>query len=163
MFALLLLVSACGYHLLGKEVHLPGGVSKIYVETAENKTMEDGLEQLFTQRLLEHLNADGRIKLVNKNEADGILKSEILKAQEMPLAFDKFGRVTLLQVEVSAQVILLASKENKKLWDSGILLEREEYPVGDDFLRNDRLRDSALDQISQRLSRTVVELLTSDF
>lgn len=153
----------CGYHLLGKEVHLPGGVSRVYVETAKNDTMEAGLEQIFTQRLLERLRADGRITLVGKDEADAVLQSELLKSVDQPMAYNKFGRGALLQVEISARVTLVASKENKKLWDSGVLREREEFPVGDDFLATDRLRDKALNQISIRLTRVAVELLTSGF
>jgi len=160
---LLICFFSCEYHLLGKEVHLPGEVSRIYVEPAQNKTLEAGLEQVFTQRLLEHLQADGRVKLVKQAEAEAILRSELLGTRDQPVSFDEFGRVALIQVEVSAIATLIAAKENKKLWDSGILREREEYPVGDNFLRNDQLRKMALNQASIRLSRVIVELLTGDF
>jgi|GEM_PF-2789887 len=162
-FLLLPAFVACGYHLLGKEVNLPGGVKKVYVETARNKTMESGLEQIFTQKLMEHLRADGRVNLVNKSEAEAILRSELIQSEVHPLAFDKFGRVILQEIEISANVMLIATRENKTLWNSGIIREREQYPVSDDFLRNDQLRRGALIQASQRLSRTIVEMLTSDF
>lgn len=160
---LLLWLCQCQYHLLGKELKLPGGVSRIYVEPARNDTLEAGLEQVFTQRLLEHLQADGRVKLVKKDEAEAVLRTEVFQARDQSLSFDQFGRVTLIQVQVSASATLIASKENRKLWDTGILQDREQYPVGDDFLRNDQLRKMALNQASIRLSRIIVEMLTSDF
>jgi len=163
MLFFLFSLSACGYHLLGKEVNLPGGVSKIYVEPAHNKTMEPGLEQIFTQGLLEFMHADGRVQLAKKENADAILKSDLVELNEIPVAFDRYGRATLLQISLRAHSVLIATRENKKLWDSGSLIEREEYPVGDDFLQNDRLRKEALNQMSQRMSRILVELLTSGF
>lgn len=154
---------SCGYHLLSREAHLPGGVSKIYVEPARNQTMELGLEQIFTQKLLERLGTDKRIQIVREQEADAILRSELLHLFEQTLAVDKFGRVILQKIELSVRVSLISVKDHQKIWDSGVLRQREQYPVSDDFLRNDQLRRFALGQMSERLSRTVLELLTGDF
>lgn len=156
-------LSACGYQLVGKEAHLPAGVGQVAVAAARNKTMEASLEITMTQDLLQALKSDGRIRITSRKDADAILQSELIDAVDQPLAFDKFGRGTLVQVTVRARVYLTRPGSGKEIWSSGSIAEDEQYPVGDDYLANDRLRDIALGQVCQRISRIAVEKLATGF
>ena len=157
------ILSACGYQLVGKEAHLPEGVTQVAVATAENRTMEASLEITMTQNLLQALKSDGRINIASPKIADAILQAELIDAIDHPLSFDKFGRASLVQVTVTARVYLIRPGSGKNIWSSGEINENEQYPVGDDSLANDRLRNVALDQICQRISRIAVEKLATGF
>ena len=160
---LALIFCACGYHLVGKETHLPEGVSSIAIDIAENKTMESGLEQTFTQELILAFKSDGRVPVTDKKGAPAVLHSDLLKVVDSPVAFDKFGRANLVQVAFYSRVYLVQAGTGKELWSSGIITETEQYPVGEDFLANDRLRKQALAQACRRAAGIAVDQLASGF
>lgn len=163
ILALLFLISACGYRLVGEEINLPEGITQLAVAPAKNLTMEAKLEQFFTEALVEALRSDNRIKLVDKKQAQAILFSELIDLKEAPLAFDRFGRVSLIEIRLSLRANLKTIPEQKILWGSGIISASEQYPVGDDFLGNAHLRDKALKQICEKLALVISEQLLSGF
>jgi outer membrane lipopolysaccharide assembly protein LptE/RlpB len=159
----MLIFCACGYHLVGKETHLPEGVSSIAIDTANNKTMESGLEQNFTQELILTFKTDGRVPVADKKTAPAILHSDLIKVIDAPMAFDHFGRANLIQITFTSRVYLVQAGTGKELWSSGIITQTEQYPVGDDFLANDRLRRQALAQACRRAAGIAVDQLASGF
>lgn len=161
LFALWL--TACGYHLVGTETHLPPGVKTIAVDIARNQTGESGLEQNFTQALLLALKSDGRIKIDELKNSQAVLRSELSKVADQPVSYDKFGKANLIQVTLTARVYLVQTGTGKELWSSGAIVESEQYPEGDDFLVNDRLRRQALGQACRRISRIAIDQLASGF
>jgi len=158
---LAIFIAACGYHLVGTETHLPPGVNTIAVDIAQNKTEESGLEQNFTQELILAIKSDGRIKIDDRKNSQAILRSELTSVSGQPISYDKFGRASLIQVTLTARVYLVQAQ--KELWSSGAISESEQYPEGDDFLANDRLRNQALVQAGRRISRIAIEQLASGF
>ena len=158
-----LIFCACGYHLVGKETHLPESVSSIAIDIANNKTMESGLEQVFTQELILTFKTDGRVPVADKKTAPAILRSDLIKVNDSPVAFDKFGRANLVQITLTSRVYLIQAGTGKELWSSGIITQTEQYPVGNDFLANDRLRRQALAQACRRAAGIAVDQLASGF
>ena len=85
-FVLSLLVS-CGYQLVGKETHLPPGITSIAVPTFVNQTYEPGIEVPFTQAFLADFIRDRRVTLLEKGKADSVLEG-----RSTPLLFRPFLR-----------------------------------------------------------------------
>jgi len=161
LFALAL--ASCGYRLAGTETHPPAGMESVFIDIADNRTGESGLEQDFTQALVLAFKSDGRIKLTDKKDAQAVLKSELIDVLDQPVAFDRFGRANLVQVTVSSRVYLLRPGAGEKIWDSGIITETEQYPASDDFLANDALRGQALVQTCRRAAAIALDQLAGGF
>lgn len=60
---------------------LPGWVRGVYIPMFENQTAEPGLEEIATQLTQEEFLADGRVRIVQKRDADLILKGTIVNYQ----------------------------------------------------------------------------------
>jgi len=79
------------------------------------------------------------------------------------LGYDQFGRVNLLEINLSARLWLMNAGDEKVIWSSGLMQVNEQYPVGDDFFSNYQLRRKALEEICSRLAKSQIELLLADF
>lgn len=160
---LLLALFGCGYHLLGKETRIPAGVTSIAVAPAKNNTDEPMLEPFLTQALIKQLKSDGRLKVEDDKNASAFLRSELIRIENQPLGYDRFGRANLMQVIIFARVYLTAADSGKELWSSGVLSETEQRPASDDTVSNKRLQELAMDQACRRLAKVAVDSLLSGF
>jgi hypothetical protein len=158
---LVLLAGACGYHLVGKEVSLPGGGKELNLPLLKNQTLEAGLEDLVTQALRGHLLADGRIRL--RADAPVELRGAITGATRTPMSFSNLGRVNVERERITAEFRLVGKAGGEALWQSGELSADEEYPVFADPLETERARERALREAAEDLAETALELLLGNF
>jgi outer membrane lipopolysaccharide assembly protein LptE/RlpB len=164
-FALLLLSAlfGCGYHVLGRETHLPEGVTSVAVAPTLNKTNEPETETYLTQALIRELKSDGRLRVEDKKNASAVLHSELTAIDDRPLGYDRFGRANLMQVVVTGRVFLVSAESNKELWSSGVLTETEQHPVNDNTISNHELQERAMEQACQRMAKIAIDKLLSGF
>ena len=71
------LITACGYQMVGKETHVPPGLSSVAIPTFRNGTYEPGIEIQFTQAFLTEFILDKRVKVVDRAQADSVLEGSI--------------------------------------------------------------------------------------
>ena len=160
---LLLALFGCGYHVLGKETHLPEGVTSIAVAPTLNKTSEPETESYLTQALIRQLKSDGRLRVEDKKNAAAILHSELIAIDDRPLGYDRFGRANLMQVIVTGRVWLVSAQSSRELWSSGTLTETEQHPVSDNTVSNHELQELAMEQACSRMAKVAVDKLLSGF
>ena len=108
---------ACGYHLVGKQVSLPGGGKELYVPLLKNKTLEAGLEDFVTQELRKQLLADGRILL--SPDAPAELRGVITGVTRTPMSFSALGRVNVERERITAEFRLVRKAGSETLWHVG--------------------------------------------
>ena len=107
---------ACGYQMVGKETHVPPGLSSIAIPTFKNKTFEPGIEIPFTQAFLNEFIQDRRVKVVSRAEADSILEGVVTDFTTSGVAYDRSGFV--LQYAITVVVNLtLKDRTGKVLWE----------------------------------------------
>ena len=80
----LMLVSACGYHLSGTQNTLPPHLKTVAIPVFDNTSSEPDIHRNMTNIIRQSFINDGRLKVVNKDKADlvmkGVLNSYTLKA-----------------------------------------------------------------------------------
>jgi outer membrane lipopolysaccharide assembly protein LptE/RlpB len=81
------LLLGCGYQLVGKETHVPPGLTSVAIPTFANQTFEPGIEVPFTRGFLREFIRDRRIKVLDRREADSILEGVIKSFQIYSVAY----------------------------------------------------------------------------
>ena len=149
-----LLLLGCGYQLVGKETHLPPGVSSIAIPTFINRTLEPGIEIPFTQAFLRDFILDRRVKVVDRKEADSLLEGIINAYSFYAVSFDRSGFV--LEYQITVVVDLTLKKPNGEiLWSQKSLPETRWYRASSNVLANEANKDAALQEIGRLLAERI--------
>jgi len=116
------LITACGYQMVGKETHVPPGLSSVAIPTFKNGTYEPGIEIQFTQAFLREFILDRRVKVVDRAQADSILEGSIRDFRFLPVSYDQSGLVLEYQSTVLLDVTL-KDRDGKILWQQNNFYE----------------------------------------
>ncbi|HET7433903.1 MAG TPA: LptE family protein [Thermoanaerobaculia bacterium] len=160
----LLLLSGCGYALVGHSNMLDPSIHTIEVPTFVNRTTRVELEQRLTQSVSEELVSRGRLRLVtDAKEADVLLRGSIDSFGIFPIAFDQ-GRATRYQISITANIELLDHRNGDKvLWKNDQYRFTENYEVNvastDAFDQESR----AIREIAVRFAESLVANLLEGF
>src|SRR6266576_1114783 len=153
-----LLLSACGYALVGHGNSLDPKIKSVQVPAFVNRTTRVGLEQLVTQSVADEMVSRGRLKLVsNPNDADAILRGSIDSFGIFPIAFNPQGRATQYQISITANIELVDHRnEDKVIWKNDQYRFTENYQVditsSDSFDQETR----AISAIAPRFAQSLV-------
>ena len=127
--ALLLLVTACGYHTAGKAVRLPSDLHTVYVPGIANASQAYGIGQTFTRAVVQELRERTNYRVITTNDgtADATLSGTITSVYIAPLTYDSIsGRISSSLVVVALNASL-TGKDGKVLWSNPNFLYREQY------------------------------------
>ncbi|HEX9407627.1 MAG TPA: LptE family protein [Thermoanaerobaculia bacterium] len=161
----LLLLTGCGYALVGHNVSLDPHIKSVEVPAFVNKTTRVGLEQLVTQSVADEMVARGRLNLVsNANAADAILRGSIDSFGIFPIAFNQQGRATQYQVSITANIELVDHRnEDKVIWKNDQYRFSENYQVNFESTNAFDQETRAIAAIAQRFAETLVTNLLEGF
>ena len=112
----MVLIASCGYQMVGKETHVPPGLSSVAIPTFKNRTYEPGIEVAFTQAFLREFILDRRVKVVDRAQADSLLEGVITDFKIYSVSYDQSGLVLEYQTVVVLDVTL-KDREGKVLWE----------------------------------------------
>src|SRR5437870_12932354 len=113
---LLMLLSGCGYALVGQGNSLDPKIRTIKVPAFVNRTTRVELEQRVTQAVANEFVSRGRLRLVTvPAEADVILRGSIDSFGIFPIAFNAQGRATQYQVAITANIELVDHRAEDKV------------------------------------------------
>jgi outer membrane lipopolysaccharide assembly protein LptE/RlpB len=149
-----LFFGGCGYQMVGKETHLPTGISSIAVPTFINKTLEPGVEIPFTQAFLREFILDRRVKVVDRQEADSFLEGVINYYDLHAVSFNRSGLVLEYQTTVRAD-LTLKKRDGEVLWREKDLSEIRWFRASSNVLTNEANKDGALQQIGQLMAERI--------
>lgn len=161
---LFLLVSGCGYALVGHSNFLDPSIRTIEVPAFVNRTTRVELEQRVTQSVAQELVSRGRFQLVTSaTGADVILRGSIDSFSIFPIAFQS-GRATRYQISITAKIELLDHRKGDKvLWKNDQYRFTEDYEVNvgnvDAFDQETR----AIQEIAVRFAEGLVTNLLEGF
>jgi len=160
-----LLLSSCGYSLVGRGNMLDPSIHTIEVPAFLNKTTRVELEQRVTQAVADEFVSRGRLRLVKTPAgADAILRGSIDSFGIFPIAFNQQGRATQYQVAITAHIELLDHRnDDKVLWKNDQYRFTENYQVdlqtADAFDQESR----AILEIAGRFAESLVSNLLEGF
>lgn len=161
---LLLLLSGCGYALVGHSNFLDPTIRTIEVPAFVNRTTRVELEQRVTQAVAQEFVSRGRFALVTSEAgADAVLRGSIDSFGIYPIAFDQ-GRATRYQVSITAKIELLDHRKGDTvIWKNDQYRFTEDYEVNvgttDAFDQETR----AIQEIAVRFAEGLVTNLLEGF
>jgi Lipopolysaccharide-assembly len=131
--ALLLLALAplaCGYHLSGTQVDVPGDIHSISVGHFDNLSHQEGLEKMLAFAFEREFYERGTLRLrENPSEGDGIITGTIREFKTRPVSFDANEEALQYEAELTLDVTLRRQADGKMLWKGSRLHAFEEYSV----------------------------------
>ncbi len=159
-----LILTSCGYALVGRSNFLEPSIQTIYVPAFVNKTTRVELEQRVTQAVAEEFVSRGRLRLVkNPNEANVILRGSMDTFNIFPIAFDQ-GRATRYQISITAKIELLDHRqEDKVLWQNDQYRFTENYEVNLETTDAFDQESRAIREIAVRFAEGLVTNLLEGF
>ena len=152
------LIAGCGYQMVGKETHVPPGITSLAIPTFVNQTFEPGIEVPFTQGFLREFIQDRRVKVVRRNEADSVLEGVIKSFQISSVSYDRSGIAMEYQTTVVID-LTLKKKSGEILWMEKDLSESRVYRTSRNILGSESNKAAAI----QLLGRFMAERIRNRF
>jgi hypothetical protein len=162
-FSLFLGLGGCGYSLEGMRTSLPQEVRTIAIPTMTNRTVEPGIENIFTRAAIREFNLDGRLKVVPKARADSLLEGSIQDFYISSISYDAAGLVLAYRARVTLGVILRRIDTGEILWEAPSIQETQEYRVASSVQTNEARKRLAIVQIAEVVAETVRDLIMDRF
>ncbi len=152
------LLLGCGYQLVGKETHVPPGLTSVAIPTFANQTFEPGIEVPFTQGFLREFIRERRVKVVDRSEADSILEGVIKSLQIYSVAYDRSGLATEYQTTVVID-LTLKKRTGETLWRENDISETRWFRASSSVLTGESNRAAAI----QEIGRFIAERMRNRF
>ena len=155
------MTGSCGYKFSGGGL-LPGSVEKVSVNTFENRTSENGVENIFSNAFSLELSEKSDSEVVSLEDSDayfvGIVKSISITT------LTRSSVDTVNERRVSAVIDLqLIDKEGNILWFIKDFQDHEEYQVTTENLTDMTSRTTGLRKIAERIAQKLVSRMLDDF
>ena len=101
-----LILSGCGYALVGRGSNIPEDIQEVYIRPLENRTPRSQVEQELTRAIAEELVQRQRFTVVGSpEEADAEISGAVVFYGATPVTFDAEGRATEYEIAITAQIV----------------------------------------------------------
>jgi outer membrane lipopolysaccharide assembly protein LptE/RlpB len=158
----LILLWGCGYKMVGKETHVPAGLTSIAIPTFKNKTFEPGIEIPFTQGFLREFIQEQRTKVKDRETADAYLEGVINSFKIHSVSFDRAGLALEYQVTVVID-LTMKKRTGETLWTEKTLSETRWFRASSNVLINEANRAAAIQQIGKFVAERMRNRVFYDF
>ncbi len=148
------LVVGCGVYSFSSSSL--GGVKTISVPEFDNKSLQYGLQQDLTQKLIDRFIQDNTLKVVAAADADAILRGEVVRYERVAYTYDKGDNVSEYKVNIYVNFVL-ERKGGKVLLERQNLLGWGVYEAASETEDDGRLE--AID----KLARDIVDETTKSW
>lgn len=162
------MLSGCGYALVGRASNIPEDIKKIYVQPLENATARSQVEQILTRSISDELLTRRRYETVNgADEADAILSGTVLSFTVRPVTFDQDGLATSFEIMISADMKFqrrpTGDEEAQTLWSNSRYVFRQDYPLEEAETAYFDRENIAIENTSEAFAKTLVTDLLEGF
>jgi len=115
----------------------------IHVSAFQNESREYDLQAPLTNAVIRKFLNDGRLRVVDNNEADLVIEGTILDYSLKGLTFDTDDEVTQFQTLIIARVEVIDVKTGETLWSEEKLVSDTSFSTVASGSSSDRLRGNA--------------------
>ncbi|MDY6988231.1 MAG: LPS assembly lipoprotein LptE [Thermodesulfobacteriota bacterium] len=164
VFAVLVIFSiqgGCGYHFKAG-LKAPAGVHTISVRMLENRTLESGIEAVFTDDLLYEFTRSKVVQVAGLDVADAVLSGTIVSLRVDTISHTADYASGERRVTITLDLALTRAN-GEVIWSDRALSDREEYKVSSDKLTTERNRRKAIEALSERAAEKVHNRILQDF
>ena len=144
----------CGYQMVGKETHVPPGITSIAIAPFVNQTLERGIEIPFTQGFLREFILGRKIRVVDRSEADSILEGTIKSFNISSVSYNRSGFVMEYQTDVVLD-LTLKKRTGEVIWEEKGFSESRWFRASSNVLINEVNRADALQQIGRFVAERI--------
>ena len=158
-------LTGCGYHVAGRAGDLPAEWTTIAVPAFKNDTTRYRIEQRFTAAVIRQFVQRTKYKIVqDPDNADAVLHGEVVSIETAPVLFDATtGQVTTMLVTVHTKVQLIATKDEKPVYENNDMVFRDEYQISSDVQSFFEEQDPALERMSRDFAAQLVSNVLENF
>lgn len=161
------LLSGCGYTLVGLASNIPEDIEKIYVEPLRNSTTRPQVEQILTRAITDELLTRRRYEIVNSaDQADAVLSGNVLSFNVRPVAFDTQGLADAFEVAIATDMVFArpGGGEDAVIWSNSRYVFRQDYTLDEGGTAEYFDRENiAIESTSERFAETLVTDLLEGF
>lgn len=166
---LIFMLAGCGYTTRSlisgqfKTIHIEPFVNKVDIANekySENKyrVYRPTLESDVTQSVINKYLYDGNLRPVKNENADLILKGELIEFRRDPLIYSDSDTVTQYRLNIVVNIALYDKKENKLLWkEDGFTGDSSYFTTGANAKTEDAAVNDALADLARRIVERTVE------
>ena len=156
------LFSGCGYHLIGTGSALPPHIKTIHIPVFENTSSQPEIHRQLTSFVLQSFISDGRLKIVNKNDADLVVDATLSYYNLRNVAFSSQDLVSDIIVELEIDLKVTDQVKNKIFMEKE-LKQQWDYKSTPDLASTETARLEALDQAYIDFGNRLVSLIIDQF
>lgn len=161
---LLLVLSGCGYALVGRGSNVPEDVREVYLQPLENRTQRSQVEQFLTRAMADELVTRQRFAVVGAAEgADAVISGSVVGFDAIPVTFDPTGRATEYEIAITAQIAFKRTGSDQVIWSTDRYTFRESYPIDPSQPDYFDREDEAIEDATRRMAETMVSDLLEGF
>jgi hypothetical protein len=148
--------------MVGKETHVPPGLTSVAIPTFSNQTFEPGIEVPFTQGFLTEFIREKRVRVLDRGDADSTLEGIIKYFNIASASYDRSGFVLEYQTTVIID-LTLKKRTGEVIWKESDLSETRWYRASSNVLLNEASKASAIQQIGTFVAERVRNRFFYDF
>lgn len=162
IFLVVMLVEGCGYRLVGTESSLPPHLKTMVIPLFGNSTPEPEIQRDLTSAVRESFINDGRLKIVNENNANLLLKGILFQYELRPISFDRrdvaveYWVILGVDIEVVDQV-------KKKTYVKQKFTTKWDYKASSVVANSEASRQLALSEAYRDLATRLVNIVVEKF
>jgi outer membrane lipopolysaccharide assembly protein LptE/RlpB len=164
ILTLTLLVSGCGYRVVGRANVLPEGAHTLAIPAFTNRTAQYRIEQILTEAVAHEFIARTKYRVVPETDgADLVLNGDVTGISSAAVLYDPVsGRATTVLVTLSLRVVLHDSA-GKILFQNNNLVFRQPYEISVDIPSFFQEEGPALDRMSRDFAAQLVSDVLENF
>jgi len=126
-------LQGCGYQLSASApIALPEGMSALYLEGVSNPTTQSWLEPSLRSALRDEFTRRGQVSWVDRQDADGLLKIDILSYTSGTKLENALEETVRSQVVLRLQATISRGSDQTMAWSSGRVSARESFSGAED-------------------------------
>lgn len=151
---------------------LPDHLKTIHVEDFQNKIdisdepsdkrgyriYRAGVEADITEAVIDQFIFDGHLRIVDRDDADLILKGELIDYYKQPLRYDRFDNVEEYRIIVTVNIELKDTVKDKVLWKEDGFIGYDTYRLTGSFASSeDQARQDAIKDLASKIVEKAIE------
>jgi hypothetical protein len=162
LFIFFLLISGCGYNLVGTGNTLPPHLKSIAIPVFKNSSSQPEIHRELTSIILRSFINDGRLKVAKKDEADLLMKGILTYYDTRTAAFGSDDLSSNIIIELGVDVEVMDQIKNK-IFLKQKLKTQWDYNSTSDISNTETARLRALDEAYNELGTRLVSLIVDQF
>ena len=153
-------ITGCGYSFRG---NLPEHIQTVAVPVFANKTGEPRIESLLTNGVVEAFSTNGRLRVVNREDADSVLEGEVISYSVYQISYDSQASVKQYRLTVTVNIKLLDMKKSAVLFEEHGLSEKADFNVQSAVSQTIAVEETAVRSAAIEIGRAIVSITLSRF